>query len=251
MNINQVLLSASLFCSVFLCGCMEKKSDTDKMSHAVSLAKQGNWKGTGELMLEISQKNPDALQPVLLQAIAYEKTGDFDKALDLARQVAANSPDNFIAQYTFGRLSAKVPLRRSEAFSILEKAHTLKKDDANTLILLCNLGTQLKHPRTLNYLTQLRMNSKYTHSPALYYQYALYYAARNNGKQAVLFMRQAARRGGLQNPELALNAARCIDRNNFSAREALNLYRFFVNNPASKKYPSLVKEAKQRIAALQ
>lgn len=250
MTIHQSSLSILLVCSFFLCGCMEKKSDTDKMSQAVSLAKQGDWKSAGESMQEISQKNPDALPPVLLQAIAYEKTGDFDKALDLSRQTAALKPDNFIAQYTFGRLSALVPMRRSEAFSILEKAHSLKNDDCDTLILLCNLGTLLKHPRTIIYLHKLRMNKKYTHSPALYYQYGLYYAARNNGKQAVVFMRQAARRSGIKNPELVLNAARCIDRNNFSAREALNLYRFFVNSPTSKKYPALVKEAKQRIAVL-
>ncbi len=251
MKVHQSSLSILLICTFFLYGCMEKKSDTDKMSQAISLAKQGNWKAAGESMQEISQKNPDALPPILLQAIAYEKTGDFDKALDLARQAAANKPDDFIAQYTFGRLSSKIPMRRSEAFSILEKAHSLKNNDSDTLILLCNLGTLLKHPRTVIYLNRLRQMPKYVTSPALYYQYGLYYAARNNGNQAIAFMRHAARRGGIKNPELILNAARCIDRNNFSAGEALNLYRFFVNVPTSKKYPALLKEAKKRIAALQ
>lgn len=229
-------------------GCSGEKNTDRQMSAAFAQAKQGKWSNAGKSAAEISAVSPDAAAPLLLQAIVYEKNGEYDKALDLARQCAANNPENFTCVYTFGRLSAADKMRRSEAFTILEKALQLNPGDRDTLVLLCNLGIMLNHPRLLQYLGQLRNNREFVSSATLYYQYGLALAMRGKKSEALLFLNHAVKSGG-NNPDFILNAARCIDRFNLSRGKAVEMYRLYLKNPA-KKSAAAVDEAKTRIARL-
>ena len=235
--------------ALFFCGCSESSSSNEKMTQAVHQAKRGNWQSAENTAAELSAKSPKAVTPMLLMALAYEKRGDLDKALDLARQCAAAAPDDFTAQYTFGRLSAGNPLRYSESFAILEKALTLRPGDSDTLVLLCNLGMQLKHPNTDRYLAQLNEKEEFQRSAQFNYQLGWRQAEKKNGKAAVEYLWRAVRLGGLQNPELPLNAARCIDSNGLSRKDAVKFYNLFIEHPA-KKDPEKLKEAETRVRVL-
>ncbi len=229
-------------------GCSREKNIDQQMSAAFAQAKQGKWDNAAKNAAEISANAPSAPAPQLLQAIVYEKNGEYDKALDLARQCATNNPENFTCVYTFGRLSAADKMRRSEAFTILEKALRLNPGDRNTLVLLCNLGTVLNHPRLLQYLGQLRNHREFAASATLYYQYALAFSMRNEKNKALIFLRYAVKNSG-SNPGFILNTARCIDRFKLSNAKAVEMYRLFLQHPA-KKSAAAVAEAKGRVARL-
>lgn len=243
--------SALTACSaaIILFGCSEDPSPGEKLTQAVHQAKQGNWEAAERTAAELSEKSPKSIAPMLLAALAYERKGDLDKALDLARQCALSENDDFAAQYTFGRLSAKNPLRYSEAFAILERALTLKPGDTDTLVLLCNLGTQLKHPDTGKYLAQLQNDPEISKSAHFFYQLGLNQAEKKNGRAAVEYLWRAVRLGGPRNPELILNAARCIDNGGFSPKDAISLYQFYINHPAKKETAKL-QEATARVREL-
>ncbi len=233
--------------SVLLSGCSERNIDK-KMAVAIADAKQGKLTKAAAVAADIAARTPSAA-PLLLQAVIYEKQGDYDKSLDLARQCAAANPEDFSCVYTFGRLSSLDKMRRSEAFGILENALKLNPGDRDTLVLLCNLGTMLSHPRTGVYLEQLRQKPEFATSGTLYYQYGMLRAREGQKNQAVLFLRHSVKNGGASNPALILNVARCMDHYNLSRKEAVNMYKFFLNHPARKKAAD-IREAQRRIAQL-
>lgn len=246
---NKLRMPALFAALGLLAGCSGAGKTEEKMSAALAQAKQGRWEKAGSMAEEISAAAPNAMPPLLLRAIVYERNGEFAKALDLARQCAAMEPEDFTAQYTFGRLSAGDPMRRSEAFGILEHALRLNPDDRNTLVLLCNLGTELNHPRLDTYLERLRRQKEFATSGILYYQYGLRRARQQNKSQALLFLRHAVKCGGGGNPKLILNAARCIDRYALSPSEARNMYSLFLRHPGRKSATDLA-EAEIRVAGL-
>ena len=71
-----------------------------------------------------------------MQALVFEKNGDYDKALDMASKVAIEYPDSFAALYTRGRLLAKSRPHRRLAFETLEAAYKLNPDDVSNLQII-------------------------------------------------------------------------------------------------------------------
>ncbi|MBQ9804649.1 MAG: hypothetical protein IJW35_07390 [Lentisphaeria bacterium] len=211
-------------------GCSGEEDMNSKMAQAAIQAKQGKWEAAGKNAAIVAEAKPGEIAPKLLQALAYEKQGDFDKAMDLARQCAESAPQDFTACYTLGRIASHDPMRRSEAFSILERALELKNGDENTLILLCNLGTQIEHPRVIKYLHQLRQIKGFAQSPVLRYQFGCYYVHTKNPGQARVWLRNAARLGiNSKNWDLLLACARTMDKSGFSRKDALNWYLLYRN----------------------
>lgn len=233
--------------ALLLVGCSGRNGADEKMSAALAQAKQGKWDGIAERATEISDAVPNAVAPKLLLALAYERAGEFDKALDLARKCAETAPDDFATLYTFGRLSAVDPMRRSEAFMILENAHKLRPDDRNTLVLLCNLGAEVNSPRAGAYLDKLRANPEFKNSGRLYFLYGLRQAKQGDKGQAALFLRYAVKRDD-KDTILLLNAARALDRYRLSQRDALEMYRRYLGR--ADRDPAAAKEVSARIAEL-
>ena len=200
------------------------------MALAAAQAKQDKWDEAGKNAGKVAEAKPGEVAPKLLQALAFEKQGEYDKALDLARQCGEKAPDDFTAQYTLGRLTAKDAMRRSEAFAILERALELKPGDHNTLVLLCNLGTEIEHPKVIRYLHQLRLTKEFSNSPVLRYQFGCYYVNIKNRNQATVWLRSAARLGiNSKNWDLVLECARRMDKSGFSPKDALNWYVLYRN----------------------
>ena len=233
--------------ALLLAGCSGRNGADEKMSAALARAKQDKWDGIADQAAEISEAAPNAAAPKLLLALACERTGEFDKALDLARKCAEVSPDDFAVQYTFGRLSAVDPMRRSEAFAILEHALGLRPGDRNTLVLLCNLGTALNSPKTGKYLDMLRADKELGNSGRLWFLYGLFRARQGNKNEARIFFRQAVRKDG-KDTALLLNAARAVDRYKLSEPAALEMYRQYLDR--ADRDPAAVREVNARIAKL-
>ena len=229
-------------------GCSDRGNVDRKLSGALADAKQGKWEEAAQQAAAVAAVAPRSVAPLLLQALAYEQAGEFDKALDLARRCAEMAPEDFTVQYTFGRLSAADPMRRSEAFVILENALRLRPGDRNTLILLCNLGAALDSPQLATYLDQLRSDRETAATARFCFQYGLLRARQGNRGQALVFLQQAVRRDS-RDPDLILNAARCLDRYRISPAHAVNMYRLYLRHPGAAD-PLKIREAEARIAGL-
>lgn len=249
-----IYLSALLLPLCILCGCREKISNDRKLYTCTNKIKNSQnpeekiaaWDNALKTSADILKADPGNRNAKLLQAIAYEKHGKYDEALDLANQAAQEYPDDFISLYTCGRLAAEQPLRRQQAFALLQKALVLNPGDVNTLILLCTLGTQLNHPRTMEYLIQLQQRKEYAGSATLSYQFAIYFANKNKKKEAVGFFKQAVSRG-TNNPGLIYNTALRVDHGKIGKPDSF--YRLFLNVPGVKD-PAHTAYAQKRLKEL-
>ena len=247
---KQVGFAAICAGALLWAGCSGRGNVDKKLADALAAAKQDRWEDAARHAAAAASAAPRAVSPMLFQALAYERNGEFDKALDLARRCAALAPEDFTVQYTFGRLSAADPMRRSEAFSILENALRLRPGDRNTLVLLCNLGAELASPRVGTYINQLRTDREFSNSTPFFFQYGLLRARQGDRKQSLLFLQHAVRLDQGRNARLILNAARCLDRYQIKPREAAEMYRSYLGHPDAKKNPAASREAQARLAAL-
>lgn len=252
--IRKKLGLAAVGLPLLFAGCAGDEDMNAKMVQAAEQAKKGQWEAAGKNAGAVEKAKPGEVAPVLLQALVYEKQGEYDKALDLARKCAEMAPKDFTVQYTCGRLTAKDQARRSEAFSILERALELKPGDQNTLILLCNIGSEIEHPKVIKYLNELRKDKDFANSPVLRYQIGCYHVRAKNS-QAQTWLRSAAKAASKsKNWELLLNCARTLDRSGAvnqktGKKEALEWYGKY--RALSGNRGAEYKEVNSRIAQLQ
>lgn len=251
---KSLYFSAAFLSSLLIfSGCSDSTSTDEKLTQAVTNARQNNWTEVKKISAEVSESNPGTIAPMLLTALAYEKEGDMAKAIDLANQCVKNSPQDFTANYTLGRLYSMDIKRHTEAFSILEKALKLSPGDTNTLILLCNLGVQRNEQATGKYLDQLLAQKKLSRveTGKIHYQKALFLANNDNISDACSSMIQAAACSG-KNPELILQAARFIDNSGVNRRNAKLLYNSFIQfcKKQNDCDPAKIAEAEARMAKL-
>jgi len=243
---KKLLISSTALSVLFLCGCSNSDSAGKQLNQAVSFAKQSNWQKAVGIAVKLSEDHPQIAAPKLLQVLAYEKSGEHAKAVDLARQCVKNFPDDFTARYTLGRLYAADPDRQADAFTELEKAHSLNPRNSETLVLLCNLGIVRNEPNTGEYIDKLQKSS-YPEKGKVLFLKGLHAAAKGDTDSAVNYVYTAAFKSK-KHPLLILEAARFIDRTGSSPRKAGNLYSIFVSIYSKTQSPDadLLSEARTR-----
>ena len=226
---------------LLVCGCGKRVSDNVRLNNAVSEIKKGEW-GNAEKQLEaVLKKNPDNCSARLLQALKYEKDGALDKAVDMASAVASEYPDSFAALYTRGRLLAKIPLQRRKAYETLNDAHLRNPADISTLILLCNLGTELKYKNVLQFINLLKSKPEYAKNNVLNYQLGKCLLLHGKRTEALAAFKSAV--SNLSDFTLLFNIARTVDLSNLDREYARNLYRIYLavggnSSPGCRNYAS-------------
>ncbi len=244
------LFSAMLPALLLFTGCQENNSTDEKLNKAVNSANTGNWDNAASIADEVSAMYPQAVAPMLLRALAYEKQGDIAKAIDLARKAAAAEPKDFSVQYTYGRLCSQNPRRRAEAFTVLENALILKPGDTDTLVLLCSIGMERNEPNTDQYLNLLKHDPKFERSARLYYMLGVRQAEKRNLDAAKRFMMDALGKcGGAKDPDFIYHVAHCFDRNRFPSVEVKKFYNLFLRSRGNKN-PEYILNAKKRLRQL-
>lgn len=103
----------------------------------------------------------------------------------------------------------------------------LRRDDRNTLVLLCNLSSEVGSPNALTFLTMLQRNPEFASSPVLYNQLALAWLRRGDPARARSAFVNAWRLDK-DNPLILYNTARFFDRHTKSASSAITLYRRYL-----------------------
>ncbi len=219
------LLLLGTGCLLFAAGCGESTVDAS-LNKAAIRAEKGDWKGAMKSARHAVDLDSNSVPALIFRAIACERNGERDLALDSARRATELNPDNFIAQYTLGRLYAQDPGRTPDALKALLRAERLNPNDLNTLILLSNISVAVRSDNALNYLNRLRQLPEYADSPILNNDIAISLVNRRDYQQAKNFFLAACKSN---QPQIVLNTAIFMDRYTDSKSHAKAFYRHFLN----------------------
>ena len=219
-------LAAGALLLTFAAGCGRNRSADSLLERAHREAAEGKWEKALALSGEALAREPENVSALLLRAIAGERCGERDQALNFALQAVRINPRSFLAQYTLGRLYAADPARLSDAAKPLLEALELKPDDRSTLVLLANVAIELNNERALNYLLELGKDPAVAESAVYWNQLAVCYLRRNDINRAWPAMMQAYQKGETS-PRIVLNTAIFVDVHLKRPSQAAAFYRQF------------------------
>lgn len=234
--------------AVVLCGCGKRVSDNERLNNAARELRNGDIQKSVEQLEAVLKNNPDNCSARLLMALNHEKNGNFNEALDLASSVAQEYPDSFAALYTCGRLRMNSSMHRRNAYQMLCNAHELNREDIGTLILLCNLGTELKYKNVLQYINLLKSKPGYEKNNILNYQLGQCLLLHGKRKEALRAFKNAV--NGLRDFRLSFNIARAVDLNQLDRSFAATLYKLYLRLPEKQRDAGASVFARNRIRTI-
>ena len=211
-RILQSMLTALLL--LLFSGCGENAVSTDVLlTSAVECARTGKWQDCENNALTVLKRDTGNTHALLLRALAAEHLGKKDTALAMAKQAAENTPGDFPAQYTYGRLLAARGDSAKNAIQVLERALKLRPGNRSTLILLGQCSSKINSDNTINYY--LALPPEVQRMPEIQTRMAMYYLdrrdrSRNNLTLAFKSLINAYN-VSRDNPVIVLNLAMFID----------------------------------------
>ncbi len=240
------ILLFTLVCAsamIVLCGCGRNTPEENLVS-AIRSAETGDWKNARKFADRAAAGAPDHVGALIMRAIACEKSGDFDQALDSARRAANLDPGNFAAMYTLGRLYSLDPLRCADAVNTLVAALKLKPESADTRVLICNVLGRMSSPAALRYLLQLQKDERFANDPGLHSQLGVIYA-RSGKLSPALQSFLKAYKADRDNIDVIFNAARFCEFYAKNRRVSRQLYASFESKASGKEaYTAELEEAR-------
>lgn len=221
---------------LILCGCAEQSAE-ECLNRAAAKAGRGDWEAAEKLTARAVALAPENVNALVFRAIACDKTGQTDAALDNARRAAELNPDSFAALYTLGRLYSSDPKRGGEAEQNLRRALKLKPEHTGTLVLLCNTAAAMNSRHLLTYLKLLARDKNFPGATTLHNQLGIAYLRCNayaDARKEFIYTFDHGRR----NPPILLNTAIFFDRYDRNSRNskavAKSLYRYYLRLTAGK-----------------
>ena len=218
------LAGAVLAATVIGCGPATPGECIDK---AAAAAAKGDWPRVLKLTGRAAELAPGNTDILVFNAIAALRCGDPERAYASASKAVELSPGIFIAQYTLGRVCMESTEHKGEAMRVLLNALKIRRDDRDTLVLLCNLGAETASPHTLSFINMLKRDPEFTDAAELYNQMALACLRRNDlvgARQSLLAAWQRARRDAA----ISYNAGCFFDRYAKAKPFALKFYRIYM-----------------------
>jgi len=184
-NIRLFLFCALLCLSVSGCRKPSTNVVSVRLKNMLQSYDCAEWEQLLEQSSDMLKQFPENTSALIFRSLAADQLGKRDLALDSALAATRLDPENFMAQYTLGRLYASDPKTLSDAGTPLLNALKLKKGDRNTLILLVNISAQMHSVRLLNYLNELAEADKgIANDPEYLNLTGIAYAERRNTKEA-------------------------------------------------------------------
>ena len=230
MKISYTRILKSLLAIMLLAifsGCGENSVSTDLLlSSAVECAGSGKWQACDDNALTVLKRDPSNTCALLLRSIALEHMGKAETALAMAKQAAENAPDDFPAQYNYGRLLAARGDSAKNAIQVLERALKLRPGNRSTLILLGQCSSKINADNAINYY--LALPPAVQKMPEIQTRMAMYYLDRRdrNPKNLSLALQALvnAYKSSSDNPVIVLNLAMFIDHYVKDKKKAYGFY---------------------------
>jgi tetratricopeptide (TPR) repeat protein len=178
---------------LFLAACNRTSSMTtaELLNQAAKSAQSGKWSKTLKLAKVAVERAPANAPAFILLAMAYENTGKNEQAVEAARKAVKLEPDNFMAQYTLGRLYAIDQNKLQDAVEPLLRALKLRPGDPDTLVLLADCSQKLNLPKTTDYYNQIVALPAFKKHYEPWNQLGVYYAEKGNLRNAATCFSQA------------------------------------------------------------
>ena len=149
------MLAAGLAAVMLASGCGDRRDTGDLLSQAARQLSEGKY-AQALAATDLAVRNaPERYDALLMRAIAQERNGRADLALQSALAAEKLAPMSFAVQYTLGRLYAADPRTQMQALIPLSKALALRPGDRNTLILQTNVYMSYKPAYAQKLLKQL------------------------------------------------------------------------------------------------
>lgn len=173
------------------CGKSDFESNGVLLKKAIATAEKGNWAESRKLANKaVSQNEKDANARVML-ALALEQCEQEDLALEEIEQAVLADPENFMAQYTKGRMLFKRQ-RYSDCRAPLGKANEIKPNMPQTLFLLARTCAVLDvHKDAVTYYVLLAKMDEYKNKPEPYNELGVLFMKKKDFKRALRFFREA------------------------------------------------------------
>lgn len=213
-------------------GCGDNAVSTDVLlTSAVECARTGQWQACENNALTVLKRDSNNTHAMLLRALAAEHLDKKDTALAMAKQAAENAPNDFPAQYTYGRLLAARGDSAKTAIQVLERALKLRPGNRSTLILLGQCSSKINSDNTINYYKALPPAVQ--RMPEIQTRMAMYYLdrrgrSRNNLTLAFKSLINAYN-VSRDNPVIVLNLAMFIDHYIKDKKKAYGFYNRYLH----------------------
>jgi tetratricopeptide (TPR) repeat protein len=231
-----VSMSSVAMLLIFLSSCNKISSMTtnELLIQATESALEGKWSKTLKFAKVAVEREPANTPAFILLAMAYENVGKSELAMEAARKAVKLERDNFMAQYTLGRLYAIDQNKLQDAIEPLLRALTLRPNDPDTLVLLADCSQKLNLPKTTDYYSQLVALSAFNKRYEPWNQLGIYYAEKNSLRNAAICFNQAYTLAP-DNHMVLLNFGIFFDKYIRKPDRALNFYKRYLevtaNNP--------------------
>lgn len=212
-------------------GCGKNRSG-DSVKKGVAAAEAGDWETALKFADRGVNESPENIDALLLKADSALRCQQPAEAAAAAAKAVELAPDNFFARYTLGIACMEIPGRKAEAKQAFKAALSLRKDDRDTLIALCNVMADTNDPELLNYLNKLKKRDpKFAENSAAFHNQKGVALLRSNPEMALMNFDKALKLDGkLTDPAIVYNAACAYDRYRPSARQTtVKLYRRYLH----------------------
>ena len=207
-----ISLAAALLVCPLASSCSSETEDTSALvKTAFDAAKKADWKKTLDLSSKALKNVPREPSAAILNALAHEAVGESDEAIRVLRANFSPETDNFMAQYTLGRLlfGAK---RFEEAVVPLEKAKKLRPENMNAVLLFARTGAKLNREDAMAAYKTLIASRKFSKQATalLWNETALLFAMKGDMALAEKAFGMAVSGNPVQ-PDIRLNYAILLD----------------------------------------
>jgi len=209
--INTTILLAVISGGIVGCSDSSKTlSSTELLRDATAMGEKGNWREAIKLSRHAVRKNPKDANALVILALGLEQNGESASALDSLQLAVKMSPENFMAQFTLGRMLFQLG-KYEECVAPLKNARDLDQDNVDTVILLAKTMEMLNLPECAEYYHILAMSKRFINKPEPFNELGVYYTKKNDYKRASSYFIKAYKMAP-QNHIVVYNLAVFLDK---------------------------------------
>ena len=213
-----ILMVLAMVPFIFIGGCsrLSSKSTAELLGEGLKLATAGKWEKAHKYAKAAVRREPNSQYTQLFFAFTSEHNQNKAQALTAAENAVEFAPNNFIAQYTLGRLYNEQN-KVQDAVKPLLEAYKLNPSDPYNILLMAEVYRKMNVSKdAIDYYNQLIRNhpsfmADKENAAWVWNQLAVIYAESNNIRYAASCLKQAYTLAP-ENPQVLLNFAIFLDR---------------------------------------
>ena len=188
---HRILASFALFLLFATAGCSRGSSGSEPLDDAMAAARDQDWERGATLAGRHLATHDDAAPEAhMVRGLCLYMSGKQDAAMNSFEAAAVAAPKNFLAQYFYGWALCESEQYES-ALPVLERAHRLRPEHVDLLVLLSRACLANNLVRGTKYLGQLQEYPAFSDGPEIDNALASLSLARHDYDQAREYFLQA------------------------------------------------------------